>query len=107
MASQQARLLSPTHKARRLARRTPMPTLYLTETDVEQLLDMRTVIEAVREAFRQLALKQARNVPRRRAVAPGAVLHSMSAAASYLGVSGWKCYLTTRHGARFHLGLYS
>lgn len=83
-----------------------MPTLYLTEADVGQLLDMPTVIDVVREAFRQLANKQVDNVPRRRAIAPGAILHSMSAAAAYLGLSGWKCYITTKHGARFHLGLY-
>ena len=34
--------------------------------DVEQLLDMRTCIECVEEAFRQLADGKAMNVPRRR-----------------------------------------
>ena len=45
-------------------------------------------------------------MPRARAQAPGIVLHSMSAAAGYLGLVGWKCYTTTRSGARFLLGLY-
>ena len=83
-----------------------MPVLYLTERDVHELLDMRTAIDVVEEAFRQLAEKKAMNVPRARAKAPGIVLHSMSAAAGYLGLVGWKCYTTTRAGARFHLGLY-
>jgi ornithine cyclodeaminase/alanine dehydrogenase-like protein (mu-crystallin family) len=30
----------------------------------------------------------------------------MSATAPWLGLAGWKCYTTTRHGARFLLGLY-
>jgi ornithine cyclodeaminase/alanine dehydrogenase len=83
-----------------------MPALYLTEQDVHELLDMRTAIEAVEESFIQLASKPAMNVPRARAKAPGIVLHTMAAAAEYLGLVGWKCYTTTRSGARFHLGLY-
>ena len=67
-----------------------MPVLYLTEDDVEQLLDMRTAIEVVEEMFRQLADGKAMNVPRVRAKAPGIVLHSMCAAAEYLGLVGWK-----------------
>ena len=83
-----------------------MPVLYLTEHDVEQLLDMRTAIETVEEAFRQLADGKAMNVPRVRAKAPGIVLHSMSAAAEYLGLVGWKNYTTTQNGAQFLVGLY-
>jgi ornithine cyclodeaminase/alanine dehydrogenase len=83
-----------------------MPVLYLTEQDVQQLLDMRTAIDAVKGAFAQMAEQKAMNVPRVRAKAPGIVLHSMCAAAEYLGLVGWKCYTTTRAGARFHVGLY-
>ncbi len=83
-----------------------MPALYLTESDVDQLLDMRLAIEAVEEAFRQLATGRAMNVPRMRAKGTGIVLHTMSAAADYLGLVGWKCYSTTRAGAKFHVGLY-
>jgi alanine dehydrogenase len=83
-----------------------MATLYLTERDVRELLDMRTAIDTVEDAFRQMAGKRAVNVPRVRAKAAGIVLHTMSAAAEYLGLVGWKCYTTTRGGARFHVGLY-
>lgn len=82
-----------------------MPAIYLTEADVQELLDVETAIEAVETAFRQLADGKAVNVPRRRAVAPGITLHAMSAAAEYLGFVGWKAYTTTRSQARFHLGL--
>lgn len=81
--------------------------LYLTEDDVDALADMRLAIDAVEEAFRRLASGDATNVPRMRAQAPECVLHTMSAAAPYLGLVGWKSYVTSRHGARFHVGLYS
>jgi alanine dehydrogenase len=83
-----------------------MAVLYLTEDDVAQLLNMRTAIEVVEEMFRQLADGKAMNVPRVRAKAPGVVLHSMCAAAEYLGLVGWKMYATTRTGAQFLIGLY-
>ena len=83
-----------------------MPTLYLSEADVTQLLDIHLAIDAVEDAFRNLAAGEAANVPRQRAQAPGIVLHSMSAAAPYLGLVGWKCYTTTKQGARFLVGLY-
>src|SRR5262245_29001653 len=83
-----------------------MAVLYLTESDVEQLLDMRVAIEAIETAFQKLAEGKAMNVPRVRAKAPGIVLHSMCAAAEYLGLVGWKVYTTTTTGAQFLLGLY-
>src|SRR5262245_51768030 len=80
--------------------------LYLTETDVDRLLDIKVAIEVCEEAFRRLASNEADNVPRARAQAPGIILHTMSAAAGYLGVVGWKAYTTTRKGAKFHVALY-
>lgn len=84
-----------------------MAALYLTETDVRDLLDMEIAIEVIEEAFRQLADGGAVNVPRVRARGRGICLHNMSAAADYLGVVGWKAYTTTKSGARFLTGLYS
>ncbi|MCC7086160.1 MAG: ornithine cyclodeaminase family protein [Pirellulales bacterium] len=83
-----------------------MAVLYLTEADVARLIEMRTAIEVVEEAFRQLADGGANNIPRVRAISPGIVLHSMSAAAGYLGHVGWKSYTTTTSGAKFLVGLY-
>ncbi|HEX3997848.1 MAG TPA: ornithine cyclodeaminase family protein [Pirellulales bacterium] len=83
-----------------------MPPLYLSESDVKKLLDMRTAIEVVEEAFRQWADHKVCNVPRTRAKGAGIVVHTMSAAADYLGLAGWKCYATTRANADFHVGLY-
>lgn len=81
-------------------------TLFLTEADVQRLVDMPATIAAVEESFRELAAGRAQFVPRQRAHAPGIVLHTMSAAAEYLGVVGWKSYTTTRTAAHFHLALY-
>lgn len=83
-----------------------MTVLYLSEADVETLLDMPTTIDVVEQALRELAAGAAYNVPRHRAKAGGIVLHSMSAAAGYLGLVGWKQYTTTRAGAKFQVGLY-
>lgn len=83
-----------------------MAVLFLREADVLKLLDMPAAVEAVEEAFRRLAAEEAVDVPRQRAIAPGVVLHSMSAAAPYLGLVGWKAYVTTRAAATFHVGVY-
>ncbi|MFM7071127.1 MAG: ornithine cyclodeaminase family protein [Planctomycetota bacterium] len=80
--------------------------LYLTEDDVTRLIDMPTVLGIVERAFLGLARGEADNVPRMRAQSRGITLHSMSAAASYLGFSGWKNYTTTPQGARFVVGLH-
>ena len=84
-----------------------MPVLHLTESEVRSLLDMPSVLDAVEEAFRQLAAGEAHNIPRQRARAPGVILHTMSAGAGFLGLVGWKCYTTTAAGARFHVALYN
>ena len=81
-------------------------TIYLTEDDVRDVIDMEMSIAVIEKAFQALADGQAENVPRRRAKAPGIMLHTMSAAAEYLGLVGWKAYTTTREGAKFHVGLY-
>jgi len=84
-----------------------MPTLYFTEDDVRDLLDMDIALEVVEQAFRELAAGRATNVPRLRAQATSAYLHTMSASADYLGLIGWKAYATTAAGMNFHVGVYS
>lgn len=83
-----------------------MAALYLTEFDVHRLIDMPATVGIVEECIRRLALGEATNVPRDRAIGPGIILHTMSAASGYLGHVGWKAYTTTKHGARFLVGLY-
>lgn len=84
-----------------------MTALYLTESDVERLLDIRTAVHVVEQAFGKLAEGEAQNVVRARVRSPGIVLHTMSAAAAYINVVGWKCYTTTSGGGgKFLVGLY-
>lgn len=80
--------------------------LHLTEADVRNLVDMPTAVAAVEQSFRELAVGRAHNVPRQRAQAKGIVLHTMSAAADYLGLVGYKAYTTTRAAAQFQVGLF-
>lgn len=80
--------------------------LYLTESDVRQLLPMRECIGLMRRAFAELASGQAINHPRRRLVLPTrATLHYMAAGdGRYFGT---KVYSThPQHGARFLFLLY-
>lgn len=94
-------------KARNGLAELSMTALYLTEADVERLVDIRTAIQAVEDAFRRLAEGDAHNVPRARVRSPGIVLHTMSAAAAYANLVGWKCYTTTSGGGgKFLVGLY-
>jgi alanine dehydrogenase len=84
-----------------------MPAIYLSESDVEQLVDIPLALSAIEEMFAAFARGEAENIPRARSKAPGIIQHSMSAAAGYLGVVGWKNYTTTRSGAKFLVGLLS
>jgi ornithine cyclodeaminase/alanine dehydrogenase-like protein (mu-crystallin family) len=83
-----------------------MPALYLTEADVAWLLDVRTAIDVVQTALEAVHNGRAENQPRRRAAAPGLLLHTMAATAEYLGYAGIKAYTTTRSSAQFQVLLY-
>ncbi|MGN6546600.1 MAG: ornithine cyclodeaminase family protein [Aureliella sp.] len=80
--------------------------LILKEEQVDELVGAADAIGALTEMLSSMAAGNVVNVPRRRAQAPGFVLHSLSAVDSRLGRAAWKQYTTTRSGARFHVGLY-
>ncbi|MFQ5694020.1 MAG: ornithine cyclodeaminase family protein [Nitrospinota bacterium] len=85
--------------------------LYLTEADVERLLDMPTALEAVEEGFRLLGEEKAQNQPRRRVRGGESILHFMAAGAPDLGSAGRgatavKVYTTSKKGVRFTVLLY-
>jgi ornithine cyclodeaminase/alanine dehydrogenase-like protein (mu-crystallin family) len=85
--------------------------IYLTEADVERLLDMPTAIEAVEEGFRLLGEGTAQNQPRRRVSAGESILHFMAGGSSDLGSVGRgttavKVYTSSRSGVRFTVMLY-
>ncbi len=83
-----------------------MGAIFLTESDVHQLMDMDSSIGIVEECFRQLHAGKATNNPRQRSYSPGIMLHSLSASAEYLNKVGWKNYTTTREAAHFHVAVY-
>jgi ornithine cyclodeaminase/alanine dehydrogenase-like protein (mu-crystallin family) len=83
-----------------------MVPLYLTETDVEQLVTMDLALEAVTTAFRKLALEEAENIPRQRCQTDHVMLHVLPAAAKTLGIIGFKAYTSSKEGTRFHVTLY-
>jgi ornithine cyclodeaminase/alanine dehydrogenase-like protein (mu-crystallin family) len=80
--------------------------LFLTEEQVDGLLDMPGAIEAVEGAFRELGAGRATNRPRRRVAVPGGLLHLMPAALPSERAMGFKAYTTFSGGARFHFTLY-
>src|SRR6476646_10844895 len=67
---------------------------------------MDLAVEAFEAALRKMALEEAFNVPRARCQTDHAMLHVLPAAAKTLGVIGYKAYVTTRTGARFHVTIY-
>jgi ornithine cyclodeaminase/alanine dehydrogenase len=81
-------------------------TLFLTEGEVESLLDMRSTLEAVEEILRQYAEGRATNHARRRVALPGSGLNVMFAGAPEIGALGLKAYSVARSGARFYTMLF-
>jgi ornithine cyclodeaminase/alanine dehydrogenase-like protein (mu-crystallin family) len=83
-----------------------MPVLYLTEDDVRQVLTMDMAIEAVELGLKKVAIDEAVNIPRARSQTDHCMLHVMSAAGKTLGFMGYKAYVTSKRGARFHFHLF-
>src|SRR4051794_35784069 len=81
-------------------------TLLLTENEVENLLDMRSTLDAVEEVLRQHAEGRATNHARRRIALPGSGLNVMFAGAPEIGAMGLKAYTVARTGARFYTMLF-
>jgi ornithine cyclodeaminase/alanine dehydrogenase-like protein (mu-crystallin family) len=83
-----------------------MAVLYLTEDDVRKILTLDMALEAVELGLKKVAIDEAVNIPRSRCQTDHAMLHVMSAAGKTLGVLGFKAYVTTKAGARFHFHLF-
>jgi alanine dehydrogenase len=77
-------------------------TLFLTEEEVGNLLDMRSTIDAVEEILRQQAEGRATNRARRRVSLRGSGLNVMFAGAPEIGALGLKAYTVAREAARFY-----
>lgn len=82
--------------------------LYLTESDVRQILTMPMAIELVETSFRRLASGSAANHSRQRLQVPGkTILNYMAAADSEEGYLGLKIYSIAKGAARFIVPLFS
>jgi alanine dehydrogenase len=81
-------------------------SLFLGETDVQQLLTLPLALEAVEDAHRALSLQQGCDVPRQRTRLPQTTLHILQGALPHLDVIGYKAYTSNRSGVRFLVHLY-
>jgi len=81
--------------------------LYLTEADVESLLEPAAVVDAVEGSFRRLAAGEVENRPRYRVPLDRGAMAVMAAADGGLGLAGVKTYAAFRgEGARFVVVLF-
>jgi len=81
--------------------------LLLNEEEVRQVLTMEMALDEVEKGFRKMALDEAVNLPRQRAITDHAMLHVMGASSKNQGAMGAKIYSTSRKGpARFLVNLF-
>ncbi len=80
--------------------------LYLTETEVAELLGPADAVVAVEACFRRLAAGEAENVPRQRARFEDGFLAVMWAVDRELGLAGLKSYAAGHEGASFVVVLF-
>jgi alanine dehydrogenase len=80
--------------------------LYLTESDVETLVEPSVAVEAIEACFRRMAAGEVELAPRRRLRLPEGALADMAAADSGLGLAGGKLYAATSNGTSFVVCLF-
>lgn len=80
--------------------------LFLSEHDVQHIVNMPLALNAVEEALREHALGRAVNIPRERTRVQKGALHILQGAVDRLEVIGFKAYTSTREGNRFLVHLY-
>ena len=80
--------------------------IYINEAEVESVLDMGSVLDAVEGVQARLATGEAENLPRRRIFQSGRTLHLMAASDEGCGYAGHKSYLAAAGGVAFCVLLY-
>ncbi len=81
--------------------------IYLTEADVDRLLDMELAVDALDEAFKARAVGEVTNTARSRMPIGGGSYNLMAASWPAKGVVGHKSYTAGPGGARFHVAIFS
>lgn len=82
-------------------------SLFLSESDVRQLLTMPLAIEAVDAAHRELSQARAIDIPRQRTRLPQTALHILQGALPASDAIGYKAYTSNRSGVRFLVHVFS
>lgn len=82
-------------------------SLFLSESDVRQLLTMPLAIEAVENAHRELSQARAIDIPRQRTRLPQTALHILQGALPASDAIGYKAYTSNRSGVRFLVHVFS
>src|SRR5262245_24752773 len=80
--------------------------LYLSESDVSELLAPADAVDAIEACFRRMASGEVELAPRRRLRLPEGALADMAAADGGLGIAGGKLYAATSAGATFVVCLF-
>jgi ornithine cyclodeaminase/alanine dehydrogenase-like protein (mu-crystallin family) len=80
--------------------------LYLSESDVAELVSPGAAVDAIEECFRRMAQGEVEIAPRRRLRLPEGALADMAAADSGLGLAGGKLYASTAAGTTFVVCLF-
>jgi ornithine cyclodeaminase/alanine dehydrogenase-like protein (mu-crystallin family) len=83
------------------------PVVWLTESDVTDLVTLNDAIDALEVQLRQLATKRAFNVPKALAsYGEGASMHSLGSCSREAGYAGFKNWVFTRSGASALFALF-
>jgi ornithine cyclodeaminase/alanine dehydrogenase-like protein (mu-crystallin family) len=80
--------------------------LYLTESDVAELLEPADAVDVIEECIRRMAAGEVEIAPRRRLRLPEGALADMAASDLGLGLAGGKLYAATPQGATFVVCLF-
>jgi alanine dehydrogenase len=80
--------------------------LYLTESDVQMLVQPAAAVEAIEACFRRMAAGEVEIAPRRRLPLPEGALADMAASDAGLGLAGGKLYAATPNGVTFVVCLF-
>ena len=80
--------------------------LYLTESDVQMLVQPAAAVEAIEACFRRMAAGEVEIAPRRRLPLPEGALADMAASDAGLGLAGGKLYAATPNGLTFVVCLF-